>query len=112
MELSEKTKAWIITVRGLSNQDNLYLSPSHREGHDQVTTLIILMNKALSLEKNEKMRKSILAFITGLPITSQSQLTMHTHSVLIDQLHDGGHNDEIREIANYLKDATQTSFID
>lgn len=96
---SMKTRQFIESIRRNSRNDTRFLPPTPK----QLQKLIIQMDAALGKELKEK-RVSVLKEITGLPITSSKQLTLHTLSVLIDETQEGKSDVELREIARSLED--------
>jgi hypothetical protein len=100
--MEQKVKEFIISVR-LRSRAEMNVNGSSRKS---VKRLIIQMTDAL---ENKKLRNHVLAAITGLPITSQNQLTQGSTSILIDETNDGKSNEILRAIeevvaAGFAKD--------
>lgn len=55
---------------------------------------------------NKDNRHRVLQAITGLPIASQKQLTFGWHSVLLDEILDGGSNEILSIIEGIVEDPT------
>ena len=76
---NEKVKQFVIAVRTRAKQDEIFSGTSDKSRKK----LIILLNKQL---RNKDNRIRVLQAITGLPITTQNNLTQWMTSVLIDQV--------------------------
>ena len=83
MDLEEYKLQFIVAVRGLMRQDHEYL-PSRGGSWGN------LIKKMEAILVDSEMRKPVLRAITGLSITSQKQLTWHTHTTLIEEIERGG----------------------
>lgn len=95
MTTQDQIKQFVISVRTRSRAEMNIGGPSR----DSVIKLIIQMNKAL---KNKHLRIHVLSAITGLPITSQNNLTQGSTSVLIDETKDSKSNNILRDIEDQV----------
>ena len=90
--LSDKEiEAFVVSVRRRALADQEFSAPTQK----QVVRLIIQIENALVHKKH---RVRVLAAITGLPIKSQTELTFHYHSVLIDETLEGRADELIGQI--------------
>ncbi len=90
--MEDKLKQFIIAVRMRSRASQEY---DHQTTAASRTKLIIQIEEVLQDKKN---RIPVLAAITGLPITSQNQLSQSTTSVLIDETIGDKSNEILRQI--------------
>ena len=98
--ISDEVKSFVIAVRVLSrNNPNIEITSDKSR-----IKLLIEINELLD---NKALRKHVLAAITGLPITSQSQLTQASTSTIIDQLVNG--RDNVRIIKS-IEEAVRKGF--
>jgi hypothetical protein len=95
-DLENSVKQFIISVRARATQDTIYAIATR----DQVIKLIIQMNAAL---EDKEMRKPVLSAITGLRVNTQTLLTAHYHSVLIDETMEGKSDAILRRIEGLVK---------
>lgn len=79
MEIPENVISFIIAVRRRAMGDELYLPSSIKS----MQKLAIEISERI---ENPKNRKKVLQVITGLPITTQKNLTQYYTSVLIDEI--------------------------
>ena len=78
VELSKRTRQFIVAIRTSALKDNVYLPATQKTK----TRLVIQIHNRLKHPPN---RKYVLQAITGLPLSSQNNLTAHYHSVLIQE---------------------------
>ncbi len=90
-DVSEELRQFILACRTRALQDEEF---GYRT-NAQATRLVIQIEAAL---KNKKNRKAVLQAITGLPISSQNELTFWYHSVLIEETLEGRSDALLREI--------------
>jgi hypothetical protein len=90
-------EAFVISVRRRALADQEFSAPTK----PQVIRLIIQIENALVHKKH---RVRVLAAITGLPIKSQTELTFHYHSVLIDETKEGKADDILGRIERFVEE--------
>lgn len=96
IKLSEEALQFITTARGLMRQDTQFSEVSKKAR----VKLLIQLEEMLEDKEN---RKPVLRLITGLPISTQNNLTHHTTCTLIELTLDGAHEKEIREIEHFIE---------
>ena len=96
MVTENDVKRFVIAVRVLSRRSDNYNSASQKSH----TKLVIQMQHAL---KNQNNRKYVISAITGLPITSQKELTQASVSALIDQTLEGSSDNIIKQIEETIE---------
>lgn len=79
MSIPEHIESFVITIRTLAMNDTTYHSSSRKS----ILKLMIMIKDNLDNPDN---RIPVLQMITGLPISSQNNLTQHYTSVLINEL--------------------------
>jgi hypothetical protein len=99
-KLSKESIGFIVAARNLANRDNLFSPATNKT----MTKLVIQLDERLQDKKN---RKVWLRMVTGLPITSQKQLTHQSQSAIIGLIESGKYDEQVREIEDYI-----TSYIE
>jgi len=103
-EVELSTEQWlcirefVITIRVCARADALFLKATPKA----MGRLRMDLEKSLA-DNSRESRISFLQAVTGLKITSQTQLTAHYTSVLIEETYEGKNRDIIQNIEGFIK---------